>query len=369
MQVVILPKIEPNMEQASIALWLKKEGEEVKKGEPLFEIETAKALIEVEAEEAGVLRKILVPPGKSVPILTPLAFIGGAGEPLPDLPDQKNFQGSEPQRASEEGVKASPAARRVAKENNMSLKEVKGTGPEGRIVEEDVKRFLQEKVKREEIKKNATAKENSPRRILIIGAGNGGEVVADLLSKEAKNEIVGFIDDNSLLWGKEVWNKPVLGGIAQLEEIFAQKECTHLCVSITSNMKLRRRVYEELKRKGYAFVNALHTTAYINPFARIGEGNIIGAFVHIGYGTTIGNNNLISAHCDIEHHNNIGNHILFGPGVMTSGDVRIDDLCSLGAGVNIEPHIHLAEEVSIASGSTIITHVPAHTVVRKEMKM
>ena len=85
MHIIILPKIEPNMEQASVAAWLKLEGEEIKKGEPLFEIETAKALIEIEAEYSGFLRKILIQSGKTVPILTPLALIGEAQEPLPDL--------------------------------------------------------------------------------------------------------------------------------------------------------------------------------------------------------------------------------------------------------------------------------------------
>ncbi len=365
MPIVILPKIEPNMEQASIATWRKAEGEEVKKGEVLLEIETAKALIEVEAEYAGILRKIFVPVGRTVPILTPLAFIGDAQEPVPNLNElAASDQPSPPDKMvnvgekAEEKIRASPAARRVAKEKSVDLQNVTGSGPAGRISEEDVLAFARDQ---------APLVSPSVRRILIIGAGNGGEVVADILSQEANNEIVGFVDDNQLLWGKELWSKPIFGGLSVLEKVFAEKNGTHLGLSITANMKVRKAIYEQLKSKGYHFVNAIHSTAYLSPGARIGEGNIIGAFVYIGYGTRVGDNNLISAHCDLEHHNRIGSQVLFGPGVMTSGDVQIGDCCSLGAGVNIEPHVKIGSNVAIASGSTIIFDLPDNTVIKKEV--
>jgi len=143
MHIIILPKIEPNMEQASVAAWLKLEGEEIKKGEPLFEIETAKALIEIEAEYSGFLRKILIQSGKTVPILTPLALIGEAQEPLPDLSkiqiqplSKKNLEinflqnktAETPTSSVEiERIKSSPAAKRLAKEKNVDLKRINGS--------------------------------------------------------------------------------------------------------------------------------------------------------------------------------------------------------------------------------------------------
>lgn len=86
MYEVILPKIEANTNEAMISEWLKKEGDEVKKGEPLFVVETAKAVIEVEAEASGVLRKILVPEKQTVPILTVVGIIGDANEIIPESP-------------------------------------------------------------------------------------------------------------------------------------------------------------------------------------------------------------------------------------------------------------------------------------------
>jgi pyruvate dehydrogenase E2 component (dihydrolipoamide acetyltransferase) len=82
---VLMPRLSDSMEQGKIIRWLKKEGEAVKKGEALVEIESDKANIEVEAVTAGVLSKIVVPEGQSAAIGAPIAEIGGARPgPTPD---------------------------------------------------------------------------------------------------------------------------------------------------------------------------------------------------------------------------------------------------------------------------------------------
>ena len=157
---VILPRLGQGMESGTIVRWLKSEGEPVQKGEPLFELDTDKVTQEVEAEAAGVLLKIAVPEGE-VPVGQTVAFIGAEGEDVPDVPaaappaeaSEKPLQADEEPRAEPapqlEGaatadgngrVKASPLARRLARERGIDLGAVRGTGPEGRIVAEDVER-------------------------------------------------------------------------------------------------------------------------------------------------------------------------------------------------------------------------------------
>ena len=75
MYEVILPKFEPNTEEALIKEWLKKEGDHVKKDNPLFLMETIKAVIEVPSECEGILKKIIVKEGKTVPVLSVIALI------------------------------------------------------------------------------------------------------------------------------------------------------------------------------------------------------------------------------------------------------------------------------------------------------
>jgi len=151
---VKLPRLGQGMESGTIVRWLKTEGEQVAKGEPLYELDTDKVTQEVEAEASGVLLKIAVNEGE-VEVGRTIAFIGKEGEsvavepveaPKAEAPKaaeapKKVEQAPEPVAQTTNGrVKASPLARRLARERGIDLASVRGTGPEGRIVAEDVER-------------------------------------------------------------------------------------------------------------------------------------------------------------------------------------------------------------------------------------
>jgi pyruvate dehydrogenase E2 component (dihydrolipoamide acetyltransferase) len=175
---VKLPRLGQGMESGTIVRWLKAEGETVSKGEPLYELDTDKVTQEVEAETTGVLLKIVVADGE-VSVGTTVAVIGaqdedvsellaaaqsgnggapaavtpassesGARLPVPPAPSDKVSQGesaagsaghiSSPGALGGERVKASPLARRIARERGLDLTAVTGTGPDGRVIAEDV---------------------------------------------------------------------------------------------------------------------------------------------------------------------------------------------------------------------------------------
>jgi pyruvate dehydrogenase E2 component (dihydrolipoyllysine-residue acetyltransferase) len=152
---VILPRLGQGMETGTIVRWLKAEGEPVEKGEPLFELDTDKVTQEVEAEASGVLLKIAVAEGE-VPVGRTVAFIGSEGEEVPETAaappaeapkqaEQKSESAAPeaapaPEPTTNGRVKASPLARRLARERGIELGSLHGTGPEGRIVAEDVER-------------------------------------------------------------------------------------------------------------------------------------------------------------------------------------------------------------------------------------
>jgi pyruvate dehydrogenase E2 component (dihydrolipoamide acetyltransferase) len=163
---VTLPRLGQGMESGTILRWLKSEGDPVEKGEPLYELDTEKVTQEVEAEASGTLLKILVPEGE-VAVGKTVAIIGEQGEDVPEVdvegpaapaaeapePEPKEPQPQEearpapppepaPPAAATNGgrVKASPLARRIARERGIDLAALSGTGPEGRIVAEDVER-------------------------------------------------------------------------------------------------------------------------------------------------------------------------------------------------------------------------------------
>src|SRR5436190_16240361 len=157
---VKLPRLGQGMEAGTIVKWLKAEGEPVRKGEPLYELDTDKATQEVEAEADGVLLRIAVEQGE-VPVGRTIAVIGAEGEDVsleaaaePPVRESAPAErapeapAAEPARVREDRaeeradgrLKASPLARRIAREHGIPLDRVRGTGPEGRIVAEDVER-------------------------------------------------------------------------------------------------------------------------------------------------------------------------------------------------------------------------------------
>ncbi len=156
---VIVPVMDQAGGDLKVARWLKREGESVQAGDPLCEIETSKANVEITSPAAGMLRKILMPEGASVPALTVLAMIGDPGDPLPKIDPLYRVQSSTkpatPTASAPEtsvpgnispgrlGVGASPRAKRLAAEHGIDLAGLTGTGPGGRIVEEDVRRAIE----------------------------------------------------------------------------------------------------------------------------------------------------------------------------------------------------------------------------------
>ena len=160
--VIEMPKLSDTMEEGAIATWLKKEGDAIKEGEALVEIETDKATQEYESPETGILLKILVLAGKSVALRTPIAVIGEKGEAIPEIKGTSAKvvakESAEPgataasathgspaatastREAGPNGgrVKSSPLARKVAAARGVDVAALAGSGPGGRIVLRDV---------------------------------------------------------------------------------------------------------------------------------------------------------------------------------------------------------------------------------------
>jgi pyruvate dehydrogenase E2 component (dihydrolipoamide acetyltransferase) len=144
---VILPKMGQTMEAGTIVDWLKEEGDEVRRGEVLFAVESDKATLEIEATSRGFLRKILVHSGETVPVLTVVGLITRtADEPLERYEGTGSaaaeVEAGEKQREGAPAAGArrfiSPRARMRAAEQGVDLAKVEGSGPMGRIVERDV---------------------------------------------------------------------------------------------------------------------------------------------------------------------------------------------------------------------------------------
>jgi pyruvate dehydrogenase E2 component (dihydrolipoamide acetyltransferase) len=194
-----------DMTEGAVAKWLKKEGDPVKRGDILAEIETDKAVVDMEAYGAGVLRKIVVPEGQKVPVGQLIAYIGDPNDKLPEAagaapakkpeaaPEKRAEapEVREPARAGEaapasaesgraeraapaesaERMKASPVARKLADQHGIDLSTVKGTGPGGRITRDDVEKAVAAGPAREAAPARAEAAPRAPARPSVAAAG------------------------------------------------------------------------------------------------------------------------------------------------------------------------------------------------------
>src|SRR5690606_13344172 len=185
-----MPKLGFDMAEGTLVNWTKAVGDQVNKGDVIAEIETDKATIEIEAQASGTILKLLAEPGDGVAVGAPIAYVGEEGEQVPEDAQQPAAAGAAPAPSKQEAeeiaapakpegapgtvqdkdegesrphpaeglaearpaageavaegngfIKASPIARRIADERGIDLRQVKGTGPGGRIVKRDVENF------------------------------------------------------------------------------------------------------------------------------------------------------------------------------------------------------------------------------------
>lgn len=182
-ETISMPKLGFDMAEGTLIRWVKNEGENVNKGDVLAEIETDKATVEVESSASGVVRKLLVEAGSVVPVGEPIAVVGSADETIEETPakvaepkaekktDEQAGEERKPESEEERGkkeeatraaqaqpiaapaksaienpqselVKASPLAKKIARDNKVDLARVQGTGPGGRVVRKDVEAAL-----------------------------------------------------------------------------------------------------------------------------------------------------------------------------------------------------------------------------------
>jgi pyruvate dehydrogenase E2 component (dihydrolipoamide acetyltransferase) len=159
---ILMPLLSPSMTEGTLVKWLKKEGDAVKSGDILAEVETDKATMDLEAFDSGVLRKILVPEGTKVPVQSKIGIIGAKDEKIDEsapsapaaVPASAEAKAASAEKKEDvpkttpvaaaaapltsDRIKASPLAKKVASEKGVALASLTGTGPGGRIVKNDV---------------------------------------------------------------------------------------------------------------------------------------------------------------------------------------------------------------------------------------
>lgn len=197
-KIVVMPKLGLTMKEGTIVKWRKNEGEPVQSGEVLLEVATDKLTNEIEANESGIVRKLMAKEGDTVECLKAIAVIAAADEDISEIlkeagDAEETATATETPAAAETvyakskiRVKAAPAARKLAEEKGIDIELVPGTGPEGRIVIKDVEDFIESEKTRTKVSPMA-AKLAKELNVNVDEIGKNGRVMKeDVLSFAAR---------------------------------------------------------------------------------------------------------------------------------------------------------------------------------------
>jgi pyruvate dehydrogenase E2 component (dihydrolipoamide acetyltransferase) len=194
---ILMPKLGLTMQEGTVSRWLKKEGDEVKKDEPIVEIMTDKITNQMEAAHSGILKKILVEEGQTAKVSEVIGIIADPNEEVTDIPEDKKYTKEqspdsirrvtqdEEKESSSKRLRISPAARRLAKEKGVVLEKVVATGPAGRIMLEDVKRYLEKQISEETVK--GELQEEKDKEAEVIPLRGMRKIISDRMTQSWHN--------------------------------------------------------------------------------------------------------------------------------------------------------------------------------------
>lgn len=190
-------------------------------------------------------------------------------------------------------------------------------------------------------------------RIIIIGAGGHGRVVADCLSLMNPSSDIVFLDDQ-FPEKKTSGSWEIIGKIDDLAGL--KKNCQGVVVGIGEN-NLRMELQRKAKDLGFIILNAVHPTSVISKNVSLGEGTVVFANSVINIGSKIGHGTIINSSALVEHDNVIGDGCHIGPGAKLAGTVNIGDLSLVGIGAVVLQNIKIDRRAIIGANSLVLSDV------------
>lgn len=197
----------------------------------------------------------------------------------------------------------------------------------------------------------------------IYGAGGQAKIAYDAIENGINKNImvVGFIDDKKPAGEVVINNIKVLGSSQNLENIIKAHNIKGFFVAIGDNA-VRKQIYEKLLSMNLEPVNAIHKTAVISPYAKIGKGVLINSGALINVNAVIGDNTIINTGAIIEHDNVLGSHVHIGPGACLGGTVEIGDLTFVGLNATIRNNTKIGKNSIVGMGSAVVKDVPDNVI-------
>jgi sugar O-acyltransferase (sialic acid O-acetyltransferase NeuD family) len=340
--------------------WYVEDRAQVAAGEPLVEIETSKAILDVDAPDRGVLLR-LCPQGEQRKVDEPLAYLFDSVESLERF--EQEPEESQPHTDAHAGRITAPARRR-AEELGLDI-ELIAQATEGLVTTKVVEAAALQSG--DDIGQDLPDPLDAPpgvRRLVLLGAGFASNQIIDILVHDPEQQAIAIVDDDRARFGEVIDGVPVVGGVDRALALFSDGKVDAAVIAVGTSVAARTRLRQRCEEAGLPLANVIDPSVRICSDVKMGTGNVICAHCHFGVGTIVGDNNLISANSSFDHHSELGSDITTGPGCVTSGLVKIGDRCRFGMGVCIEPYVSIGAGTQVSSGAVIVSSIPAEHAVK-----
>ena len=198
-------------------------------------------------------------------------------------------------------------------------------------------------------------------KIVILGAGGLAREVLDIFlacnAVKSQYDMLGFIDDNPAMHGKELNGYPVLGDFGWFETTDAT---SIRLISATGNPVTRSKMVQKAVSRGLEFCNVIHPTAVVTPFVTLGSGVVIAAGCVFTNQIKIGNHVYMNLDCTVGHDCIIEDYCNINPGVHISGNVHIKPGCDIGTGAAIVQGVTIGQWSIVGAGAVVVGDIPAN---------
>ena len=191
------------------------------------------------------------------------------------------------------------------------------------------------------------------KKVVIVGAGGHGAVIADILELN-DYEIIGFIYDDPNMKGGLVSGYNVLGSIDDLDSI-TEAECAFVA---QVDHEKRTKYNKILESRGLELINAFHPTSVRAKYIKMGKGVCMMAGSIVNSGVSVGDGSILNTSATIDHECVLGEYSHISPGANIARSVEIGDYSFIGTGAIINPNIKIGKHVIVGSGTVIINDIP-----------
>lgn len=350
--VVTVPQLGVNDESVVVIGWRVADSEHVSPKQVICELETAKAVYEVEAEAEGFIA-ILVEAGVEVPIGSPLAVVG----PERDAVNAKRLTFASPRTGKKESTSDRQATRKattLCEEIGIDIEAVPAAGI---IREEDVRRYAASLQQKQGAITLAVPEGAIP--VAIYGAGRGGITVKEALDLGGAYRVVCFLDDSAAR-PAQFEDLPVYSGERLGEVIAAGARGVFPAIA---DADVRLKIMRRCEHEGITVINAIHPQAYVSPSATMGLGNHVKARSVVDTATVLGNGCIVDNGVMLAHDNEVRDGVHLAPGCSLGSSVVVGARSVVGIGASVNTGVTIGEGSIVSVGSAVTRDVPPYSVV------